>query len=60
MMFAKLLALVEKPGDITLAEIQEKLAQRDTPVGIFTVWRFFARHRITHKRDCARYRAGPP
>jgi transposase len=45
-----ILALVEEQGDITLAEIQEKLAEQGTPVGIGTVWRFFARHRITRKK----------
>ncbi len=45
-----ILTLVEEQGDITLAEIQAKLAERGTPVGIGTVWRFFARHRITRKK----------
>ncbi len=45
-----ILALVEEQGDITLAEIQGKLAERGTPVGIGTVWRFFNRHRITRKK----------
>ena len=45
-----ILTLIEEQSDITLAEIQEKLAERGTPVGIGTVWRFFARHRITRKK----------
>ena len=45
-----LLALVENEGDPTLAEIQARLAERGTPVGIGTLWRFFARHGITRKK----------
>ena len=45
-----ILALVEEQGDITLSEIQGKLAERGTPVGIGTVWRFFDRHGITRKK----------
>ena len=48
-----ILALVEEQGDITLAEIQAKLAERGTPVGIGTVWRFFDRHGITRKKRSA-------
>lgn len=45
-----LLALVEDEGDPTLAEIQTRLAERGTPVGIGTLWRFFDRHGITRKK----------
>jgi transposase len=45
-----LLALVEDEGDPTLAEIQARLAERGTPVGIGTLWRFFDRHQITRKK----------
>ena len=42
--------LLADEGDITLAEIQARLAERGTPVGISTLWRFFDRHRITRKK----------
>ena len=45
-----LLALVEDEGDPTLAEIQARLAERGTPVGLGTLWRFFDRHGITRKK----------
>ena len=45
-----LLALVEDEGDPTLVEIQARLAERGTPVGIGTLWRFFDRHGITRKK----------
>jgi transposase len=45
-----LLALVEGEGDPTLAEMQVRLAERGTPVGIGTLHRFFARHGITRKK----------
>ena len=36
--------------DITLAELQERLAQRGARFGIGTLWRFFDRHGITVKK----------
>lgn len=36
--------------DITLAELQGKLAERGIAVGIGTLWRFFDRRRITLKK----------
>lgn len=45
-----LLSLVEDEGDPTLAEIQARLADRGTPVGLGTLHRFFARHGITRKK----------
>ena len=42
--------LLAEQGDITLAEIQARLAERGVPVGIGTVHRFFARHGITRKK----------
>lgn len=36
--------------DITLVELQAMLAERGTPVGIGTLWRFFDRHGITRKK----------
>lgn len=42
--------LIAEQGDMTLAEVQERLAQRGTSVGIGTVHRFFERHGITRKK----------
>lgn len=42
--------LLAEQGDITLVEIQARLSERGTPVGIGTVHRFFARHGITRKK----------
>ena len=42
--------LIAEQGDITLVEIQTRLIERGTPVGIGTVHRFFARHGITRKK----------
>jgi transposase len=56
---AFLLSCVEKERDITLAELQRKLAARGTHVGIGTLWRFFDRRCITLKKDGACSRARP-
>ena len=45
-----ILDLIEQKSDITLAEIQTKLAKAGVPAGIGTIWRFFDRHRITRKK----------
>jgi transposase len=47
---ASILALVEKQPDITLHELRAALAERGVTVGIATLWRFFARRRITLKK----------
>ncbi|MBB3912715.1 hypothetical protein [Sphingomonas desiccabilis] len=47
---AFILGAIESKDDITLVELQVLLAERDTPVGIGTLWRFFDRHRITRKK----------
>ena len=36
--------------DITLAELQERLARRGARFGIGTLWRFFDRHGVTFKK----------
>ena len=56
---AFLLATVEETPDITLAELQALLKERDLSVGTGTVWRFFDRHAISFKKNRARRRAGP-
>lgn len=45
-----ILGLLAAQGDITLVEIQRRLAERGTPVGIGTVHRFFQRHGLTRKK----------
>jgi transposase len=45
-----ILQQVEEHCDITLAELQEKLRERGTRVGIGTLWRFFDRRRMTYKK----------
>ena len=58
---AFLLAKVEETPDITLAELQALLKERDLSVGTgSTVWRFFDRHGISFKKNRARRRAGAP
>jgi transposase len=47
---AFILSAVNKTPDITLTELQRKLAKRGIGVGISTLWRFFKRHRITLKK----------
>jgi transposase len=46
-----ILRLVEAKSDMTLAEIRAALAQKGVRVGTGTLWRFFARHRITRKKS---------
>ena len=45
-----LLGEVAETPDITLVELQEKLQVRGVSAGIGTLWRFFDRRRITHKK----------
>ena len=47
---AFILGLWEERRDITLVEVQRRLTERGTPVGIGTVHRFFKRHEITRKK----------
>ena len=44
-------SLIAEQGDMTLAEMQARLAERGTPVGMGTLWRFFERHGITRKKS---------
>ena len=48
-----ILGLVAERGDITLAEMQAAMAQRGSPVGMGTLWRFFDRRGITRKKRLA-------
>ena len=52
-------AVAAKP-DITLAELAELLRrEHDTHFATSTIWRFFARHGVTLKKNGARQRTGP-
>jgi len=46
--------LIAEQGDMTLVEIQARLIERGTSVGIGTLHRFFVRHGITRKKRMAR------
>ena len=48
---AVILDAVAKQSDITLAELRDLLAGRGVSVGIATLWRFFARRKITLKKS---------
>jgi len=48
---AAILGLVREKPDITLHEIRAALAKKGVMVGIGTLWRFFARRRITLKKS---------
>jgi transposase len=45
-----ILGLVEATPDITLEELRTALAARGVAVGYGSMWRFFARRRITRKK----------
>ena len=47
---AFILKAVAAREDITLAELQKRLARRGAHFGIGTIWRFFDRHDITLKK----------
>lgn len=55
-----LLDLVAGEPDLTLTEIRARLAQHKVIVGHATVWRFFAKEKISFKKNAARRRAGSP
>jgi transposase len=46
-----ILSIVEQTKDITIAEVQAKLAEQGLSFGTGTLWRFFDRHRITLKKS---------
>jgi hypothetical protein len=56
---AFILGAIEAKDDITLVELQEVFAQRGTPGGGGTLWRFFDRHRITRKENALPSRTVP-
>jgi transposase len=46
-----ILAIISETPDITLAELQDELAEGGTHFGIGTLWRFLERRRITLKKS---------
>jgi len=55
-----LLGLVSEQPDLTLEEVRALLLEmHGLKAGIGSVWRFFARHGISFKKNRARSRAGP-
>jgi transposase len=53
-----ILGLLERTPDVTLSELRAELADAGVPVSIASLWRFFARRRITLKKIGACGRAG--
>lgn len=56
---AWLLDLIAKQPDLTLAEIKDRLLERQVSSSANSIWRFFQRHGISFKKDFARRRAEP-
>ena len=48
-----ILGAVDAKPDITLAELRERLAEHGASFALSTIWRFFARHKITLKKKSA-------
>ena len=55
-----ILAELERAPDITIEELRRALAAKGLVFGFGTIQRFFARHRMTRKKDCPRDRARAP
>ncbi|MCP1228911.1 hypothetical protein [Acetobacter fabarum] len=47
---ARIRALIDEKDDLTLVEIQAQLPEEEHHFSVDTLWRFFARHRITWKK----------
>lgn len=55
-----LFGLIDAEPDLTLAEIQQRLARdRQTKSSINSLWRFFERHKVVFKKNCAGRRTEP-
>ncbi len=50
---ARIHALIAEEDDLTLSEIRARLAEDGHHFAIGTLWRFFARHKITWKKKTA-------
>jgi putative transposase len=57
---AFLLEAIAAEPDLTLAELQDKLAARNVRSGLTAIWAFFDRRGISFKKNRARRRADPP
>jgi transposase len=55
-----LLALIGERADLTLEEIRGLLDERGVRVAVSSIWRFFARHGISFKKNRVRHRAAAP
>jgi transposase len=53
-----LLKLVTVQPDLTLSEVQQRLANHGVAIGIGSIWRFFDREGIRFKKNAAAIRAG--
>jgi putative transposase len=53
-----LLELIAAEAEVTLAEVQQRLAGRGLAVGIGSIWRFFNREGVRFKKNAAALRAG--
>ena len=53
-----LLARVAEAPDLPLHDLRRELAARNVHVGYGTIWRFFAKEKITFKKNRPRRRAG--
>ena len=47
---AWLLGLIGERAELTLAEIRDLLGERDIPIGVSSIWRFFDRHGVSFKK----------
>jgi transposase len=47
---ALIVSLVDEKPDMTLAELQARLTEKGIGAGLSTLWRFFKRRGITHKK----------
>ena len=54
-----LLARIAAAPDLPLHDIRRELAAHNVRVGYGTIWRFFAKEKITFKKNRVRRRAGP-
>jgi transposase len=57
---AFLLEAIKAEPDLTLAELQDKLAERKLRSGLTAIWSFFDRRGISFKKNGSRRRADPP
>ncbi|MEA2939524.1 MAG: hypothetical protein QOD09_53 [Bradyrhizobium sp.] len=53
-----LLKLVAVQPDLTLTEVQQRLADRGVAIGIGSIWRFFDREGVSFKKNAVALRTG--